>query len=191
MLNSVLGSFSSGVAASTSSYESIATATGTGSSGTITFSSIASTYKHLQIRINGIITSPSNCLRVRFNGDTASNYPYHQLITTSNGASMLVSSVGSSATTAMPIFPTSAAMTSTYPDVAIIDVIDYASSTKNKTLKAFSGSSDNDTIGNTYDSVNLVSGLWLNTAAITSITVFLDSGSFATTASLALYGIRG
>ena len=32
-----------------SSFESIATATGTGSSGVITFSSIPSTYKHLQI----------------------------------------------------------------------------------------------------------------------------------------------
>jgi len=33
------------------SYESIASATGTGSSNTITLSSIPSTYKHLQLRI--------------------------------------------------------------------------------------------------------------------------------------------
>ena len=58
--------------------ELISTATGTGSSGTITFSSIPSTYKHLQIRY-AVIATPSNgpVTSLRFNGDTATNYTMH------------------------------------------------------------------------------------------------------------------
>ena len=43
-----------------SSYESIASATGTGSSGTITFSSIPSTYQSLQLRVSCINTTGDN-----------------------------------------------------------------------------------------------------------------------------------
>ena len=46
-----------------SSFESIATVSGTGSSGTITFSSIPATYKHLQIRYIG----KTNDVKFRFN----------------------------------------------------------------------------------------------------------------------------
>jgi len=56
------------------SYESIASASGTGSSGTITFSSIPSTYTHLQIRGIGRNSYPSTQVNVRFNSDTGSNY---------------------------------------------------------------------------------------------------------------------
>ena len=56
------------------SFESIATATGTGSSGTITFSSIPSTFKHLQIR--GISRNSANSIGalMQYNSDTGSNY---------------------------------------------------------------------------------------------------------------------
>jgi len=56
-----------------SSFESIATATGSGQTS-VTFSSIPSTYKHLQIRIiardNSGNGGGSGALRLRFNGDT-------------------------------------------------------------------------------------------------------------------------
>ena len=58
------------------SFDSIASATGTGSSGTITFSSIPQTYKHLQIRGIGrldVVTGGVST-RIRLNGDTTSNY---------------------------------------------------------------------------------------------------------------------
>ena len=49
--NSIAGFLGTGVAASTSSYESIATTTvGAGGSSSISFTSIPSTYTHLQVR---------------------------------------------------------------------------------------------------------------------------------------------
>ena len=62
-----------------SSYESIASATGTGSSKTITFSSIPSTYASLQIRINGF-TSSSDNWNIRINGDSGTNYTTHYIV---------------------------------------------------------------------------------------------------------------
>ena len=80
------------------SYESIASATGTGSSGTITFSSIPGTYQHLQIRINSRNDSTDGATTtMRFNGDTGSNYARHYLY----GDGATVSASGNATTTSM------------------------------------------------------------------------------------------
>ena len=58
-------------------YVSIATATVTsGGASTITFSSIPSTYTHLQIRIlgRGASATATNVVNIWINGDTASTY---------------------------------------------------------------------------------------------------------------------
>jgi len=39
--------------------------------------------------------------------------------------------------------------------------------------------------------ISFNSGLWMNTAAVTTLTFTLQSGSFVTYSQLALYGIRG
>ena len=66
------------------SFESIATATGTGSNSTLTFSSIPQTYKHLQIRVmsRGNAATDQDNLLIRFNGDTGSNYNSHYVFGT-------------------------------------------------------------------------------------------------------------
>ena len=56
-------------------FESIATFSPT-SGSSVTFNSIPSTYKHLQIRY-AITTSAYADIRFRINGDTGSNYTYH------------------------------------------------------------------------------------------------------------------
>ena len=63
------------------SFESIASASGTGSSGTITFSSIPSTYKSLQIRIfaQSNAGTAARSLYIQTNNDTGSNYVRHDL----------------------------------------------------------------------------------------------------------------
>ncbi len=63
------------------SYESIATVN-VGSSGSsfVEFTSIPSTYKHLQIRANSRYTGYQNsgaAVYLQFNGDTGSNYSLH------------------------------------------------------------------------------------------------------------------
>jgi hypothetical protein len=199
LLNTILGSLSSGVAASTSSYESIASATGTGSSGTITFNSIPSTYKHLQIRMMAKSsytggTGPANWQAiVRFNGDSsASNYTFHQL--KGNGTSATAAGSGSGSYDG--VYVTSAANSdySGYSDiygVAIIDIHNYTSTTQNKTVRALSGNNNNLTTTGSQ-SVTLNSGVWLNTAAIISLTLFEGSSyNWLTGSVFSLYGIKG
>ena len=188
LLNTVLGSLSSGVAASTSSYESIASATGTGSSATITFSSIPSTYKHLQFRWimrSTFASSSAITLKIQLNSDTGSNYAYHSL----NADGAAVSASGSSSQSDIRITTGMAgnSMTANIVGTGIIDIQDYASTTKTKTLKSFSGIDTNTTTGQ----IGMSSGLWNSTSAMNSITFTANNGSFGTTTQIALYGIAG
>jgi len=166
-------------------YESIASATGTGSSGTITFSSIPSTYKHLQIRaitrctLAGVAQED---IQVRVNGDTGTNYSYHNF----QNASTFVNGASATQMTLAQGVVLSAGHTANFVTPVIIDVQDYASTTKNKTFKSFAGIRNPD-IAN----VQIGSGAWLSTSAINSITLLLQSSNWTTTTQFALYGIKG
>lgn len=180
-MSSILGIVSSSRrGAPAGAYESIATATGNGSSGTITFSSIPSTYSHLQIRLQ-VIASGGGGQALRLNGDTGSNYTRHYY--GGNGSSTFAS--GSASQTSIFVGDDSG---STYLSTMIIDIIDYASTTKNKTVRSFFGRDANGS-----GSVYLYSGLWVNTSAVTSVSLgqglfggIFDSGTVAS-----LYGIKG
>lgn len=162
-------------------FDSIATATGTGSSGTITFSSIPSTYQHLQIRCN-VIESPAGDTQIlRFNGDSGSNYARHNLY----GQGTSAVALASTSTTSIPVGPIQQGLDSTQPSPCIIDIHDYASTTKNKTVRVFTGIDKNGS-----GDVTLTSGLWMSTNAITSLTISVP-GNFTTSSTFALYGIKG
>jgi hypothetical protein len=179
----LIGSFSTPVAGS---FESIATATGTGASGTITFSSIPSTYSSLQIRIMSRSSSVGRNIEIRFNSDTGANYSIHNL--RGNGAS--VAATGSANYTEIEAgwIATSADSTDVM-GVCLIDIHDYASTTKNKTLRSISGLDKNG--GTTNERIYLYSGAWMNTAAINSISIVSNSGNWTTASVFSLYGIKG
>jgi hypothetical protein len=184
--NSIAGFLGTGVAASTNSYESIATATGTGASGVITFSSIPSTYSSLQIRWNAKTTGTgtgATGINVTCNGVTTSSYSYHDL--TGNGTA--ASASGAATQTAM-YFDHAACLngSTSIPATGIMDILDYASSSKNKTFRSVQGV---DLNGSGY--IHLSSGLFQSTTAISSITITAAAANFATTAQFALYGIKG
>ena len=170
-----------------SSFESIATATGTGSSGTITFSSIPSTYKHLQIRANLRCSAAAvnTNMYMQLNSDTGSNYAYHRL--TGDGAA--VTAAGSATQTSIFVGGVpSATTTANVMATVIIDIHDYASTTKYKTSRAIFGRNSN----NAYtENIILESGLWQSTSAVNSISFVLDNPSFTTATTIALYGIKG
>ena len=121
MLNTVLGSLSSGVAASTSSYESIATFSATGSETTFTFTSIPNTYQHLQLRAifqrNG---GTQLDVGIRFNSDTGSNYSQHYL--SGDGSTASASGAASSSYVSIGVGPGTS--TSNMFGVSIIDIHD-------------------------------------------------------------------
>ena len=164
------------------SYESIATVTGTGSSATITFSSIPSTYEHLQIRFTGKGTGGAEVdTSIRFNSDTGSNYAWHQVY---GYGTSIASSNGTSQNKILGFY-TTGTNDSNVVSSAVLDILDYKSTNKNKTTRMLSG------LRGTNGFIGLRSGVWLNTAAITSIDIVLDSGNWATTTQIALYGIKG
>ena len=172
------------------SYESIATTTvGAGGASTITFSSIPSTYKHLQIRLIGknsrAVTSDSTYMY--YNGDNSSNlYALHYLY--GDGASS--GSGGLANRNEMYIlYITSANATANYFGAAVIDILDYADTNKYKTMRQIGGDIYNSSALGEF---GMSSGLWRNTAAINSIT-FFGGGSivFSQYTQIALYGIKG
>jgi hypothetical protein len=160
-------------------FVSIASATGDNTSGTITFSSIPSTYTSLQIR--GNITSNSNdSVYVRLNSDTGSNYAYHRLRGVGSGAA---TAAGFATQTFAEIMDT----TDSSPATGfILDIRNYASNSRYKTLRTFYGRDINST-----GRIALYSGLWQSTSAVTSISIIMNSGNFNTGTTISLYGIKG
>lgn len=189
MLTSLIGIIaSSGGSAAAPSFESIATINGNGSAS-VTFSSIPSTYTSLQIRAivrDTATATGTDYLHVRFNSDTGSNYARHHLL----GTGATVSATGSASASFIRIEGTvlTGSLSGSGVGAFLIDLHDYASTTRNKTLRSFSGASLNDTVG---EKIALTSGLWMNTNAITSITLTAGYTGFSTASSFALYGIKG
>ena len=75
-------------------------------------------------------------------------------------------------------------------DAHVTDIYDAFSSTKNKTVRNFTGVA-NAAGGN----ISMVSGLWVSTSAVSTITLLAYSQGVASTfgvgARFSLYGVRG
>lgn len=193
MLNNIAATLGGGVPVSLTDYESIATVTvGAGGSSSVSFTSIAGTYSHLQLRY----TAQSNRgtygidnSKITINSDSGSNYSWHILSGDGNAA---FSGAGTSQTFIKSGDRDLATTTSTNMfGVGVIDFLDYSNTNKYKTTRALSGEDINGTIAGYGGGVSLSSGLWMNTAAITSITLVPANGTAYTQySSFALYGIK-
>jgi hypothetical protein len=167
------------------SYESIQTTTvGSGGTATITFSSIPATFTHLQIRIMARLSTTTSGGRVTFNSDTGANYSRHYLYGT--GASAIAGGNANASNIDIVEATLSSASASIF-GINVIDILDYANTNKYKTLRSLAGTDINGTGG----SINLYSGSWRNTAAISTITIVPQTGSYVEYSSFALYGIKG
>ena len=69
----------------------------------------------------------------------------------------------------------------------IIDIHNYASTTQYKTIRIFAGCDDN---GGSYNELSLSSGLFMDTTAISSITLAYG-GAYQSGTIISLYGIKG
>jgi len=183
LLNIIAGSLSVGVTPSTSSYESIATVTvGAGGSSSISFTSIPSTYTHLQIKGIARDASSNGEIKIEFNSDTTTtNYRKHVLY--GDGSSAYASS--SNNNTCSPI--AYSGQTANAFEAIIIDILDYANTNKNTTIRTLFGKDLNGS-----GDVGLHSNLWVNTNAVSQIDLKVVGGSnFAQYSQFALYGIKG
>ena len=188
MLNIVAGVFSEGTPpAPPNSYESIATVTLGSAASSISFSSIPSTYKHLQLRILARATdsNASNFANLKVNSDTTgSNYARHVLVGDGSSAASY-SSTGSTITNLGEI-PAANASSGMF-GVFVVDLLDYQNTSKNKTIRSLGGDDRNGGGEVNYNSI-----LWMNTAAISSIQLTVFTGSnYAQYSQAALYGIKG
>lgn len=164
-----------------SAFEHIETQTvGAGGAASITFSSIAGTYKHLQIRgLQRMASSPCD-INFRLNSDNGSNYSQHWLYGDGAGAY----SSGGFNTSGGYIGYHSAG--TTYASVYVLDLLDYASTSKFKTSRTLFGGDANGS-----GIVMLSSSSWRSTSAVTSVTLYsTNSVNFAQYSSFSLYGVK-
>jgi hypothetical protein len=147
----------------------------------ITFSSIPQNYKHLQLRLLGT-DGASNTIFLTFNGDTTiGNHKNHTI--SANGSTVVAATALAYIQIAGQYYGGSS--NASYLSAVISDIHNYASTTQNKTVRSFSGYDANGS-----GVVELDSGVWLSTAAITSIKVEIG-GTFSTGSTVALYGMVG
>ena len=166
--------------------------TATGGETSLSFTSIPQTYKSLQIRWMAKDTQTGANLAgpiyTTFNSDTASNYVYHQL--NGNGSTASATWSGGASGSISLIYGDNRSYTG-YTNMfgaGIMDIIDYSNTSKYKTTRTFNGTDAN--VANTNFGLSLQSGLWMSTAAITTIKVEPGTGFVAGT-TFALYGMVG
>jgi hypothetical protein len=156
-----------------------------GGLSSITISSIPQTYSHLQVRYlakSGRVQNLAGQMVMRFNGSYGARG--HNLYGDGSGtaANSYVPAIGEFALAA-----TGSTAGNTF-GVGIIDVLDYANTNKNKTIRSLTGADINGS-GNIFFSSQLIN----STTAISSISFeSLDGGTnLQQYTSFALYGIKG
>jgi len=190
LLNIIAGSLSSGVVPAVGAFESIQTITvGSGGAANIEFTSIPSTYTHLQIRLLARCTRTADgsaSTYMQFNSDTASNYSRHTMYAYGSGSTIYLDSAANSSYIWVNFTGTDF-LTSGIFSVGVIDILEYKNTNIYKTVRALGGDSTNSS----QDQIALHSGNWRNTNAITSIKLYPNVNNFAQYTQAALYGIKG
>ena len=163
-------------------YDALATVTvPSGGVASVTFAGIPTGYKHLQIRCmarstaGGSSVTGMNC---SINGGTnavRNHYLYGNGSSTSAGA-QVANQIGWATGTSQTV--------STFA-VSIVDILDYANTSKNKTFRALAG----DDVNGGGD-IALFSQLFDTTSAISSLSISLGAGNFAEFSQFALYGVK-
>ena len=160
------------------SFETIATGTSDGLSGTITFSDIPQTYTHLQLR-GYAAASGTTQLDARFNNVSTTSYSHHVL--GQYGTGTFGEGEGSRNTM---IFEGLTHETNTF-SAYIIDILEYTS-TKTKTTRGMQGFSNDGSVRG-----SIASNAFYSSAAITRIDLIARSANFRSGSVFALYGIKG
>jgi hypothetical protein len=190
LLSGSLSTPSAKLAFSDTPFQSIATVSvGSGGTSTVSFTSIPSTFVHLQIRFivrenTGSVSNTSDNFRIRYNGDTGSNYSLQRIFQNENN-----NNAGDFYANQTDVVASGLAGASTTASVfsgGIIDIYNYANTNMYKSMKSKMGS-----VNATNGGIFYTGGVWRNTNAITSIELRPDTGDLAQYSHVALYGIRG
>jgi hypothetical protein len=177
----------SGTVITPNSYESISTVTvGSGGSSSVTFSSIPSTYTHLQVR--GIARSnrssaTQDWYELTFNS-TSTGYSAHDL--SGDGSTVNPYAITNATYIELSKCATSTSGTNVFSAI-VIDVLDYGNANKYKTVRSLGGLDMNGS-----GTIAIDSGNWRDTSAISTLTIDAGNGTgFLQYTQFALYGIKG
>lgn len=172
-------SFNAGGFTPTGSYDALATYTvPSGGVSTITFAGLPTggQYTHLQIRASYTTDTGATNLYMNINSN-GSTY-YHYLFGDGSSAT-----AGSTSSNIFTIQWGGGGVSQRYG--LITDILDFASSTKNKTIRTLGGIDNNGSGG-----VFLSSNLYATTSAISSITIGA-SYNLSQYSTFSLYGVKG
>jgi hypothetical protein len=141
-------------------------------------------YKHLQLRAvardTAVIGQTADFLTL--NGDTGANYAYHRVLGSGSGTPAAYSATSANGIQ-LNAWSASTSTTNAF-GASIIDILDAFNTSKNKTTRSFGGNTG------TNNEVGLNSGVWMNTAAISSVTITANV-LFLAGSRFSLYGVRG
>ena len=180
-----IGIMAGSIAGVDPAYELIQSQLLTGTQSLVTFSSIPQTYKHLQVRavVKSDYSGSFDIMLMRVNGAT-SNYSQHVLLGNPGSNSVLSSSTAGAANIQVGWVNGSPTTSAFAP--AVIDILDSFSTTKNKTVRSFSGSP------NDLARVGLYSGAYFSTTTISSLSFLSNyAGNWIAGSRFSLYGVKG
>jgi hypothetical protein len=166
-------------------YDALSTVTvGATAVASIEFAGIPNTYKHLQIR--GIVrysaAAGNNPMYLTLNSDSGANYSWHGLFGSGTSASA-AASINQSRIDIDRIAGANAA--SNIFGAFVIDILDYANTSKFKTTRNLGGIDQN---GSGF--IFFESGLWRSTDAVNTIKFVPPSDNFVQYSQFTLYGVK-
>lgn len=155
------------------------------SAGSITFSGVPQVFSALRVVWSARSDSgiPATYMCLRLNGDTTNSYLWQ--INQANGATSQSGNSGPSLVSMIKM-GTMAAATATAGYIGAGEFV--IPNPGGNTYKAPSGSS-NSAASNTNTYSGAYGGLWVNTAAVTSLTLLPEAGNLVAGSSAALYGM--
>jgi hypothetical protein len=177
-VNSMLGSYESNY------FHHLETVRLGNNASSITFTNLSqyADYQHLQVRFVGtqVNVGGLDTMLMRVNGDTGSNYSFHYL----RNINSTVAS-GAQASYNYPYIGLMAGKDQPESGALIIDFVDAFETTKYKTIRSLGGTAISGDKG-----VGLYTALWMNTSAVSSITLAGFTGNLAAGSRFSLYGIK-
>lgn len=157
-----------------------------GSAANVDLTSIVGTYAHLLIIVyaRGDTAAASTGLNMQFNGDTAANYDYQQLV--GSAAAVVTSENFAQVRISHGQIPANTAGANLF-NASVIFIPHYAGSTNNKVALSMTSLKTGTASGNILNYLN--GGFWRSNAAITRVTLIPATGNFVAGTRVSLYGM--
>jgi hypothetical protein len=169
-------------------YVSLATFTCVGAETSVDFTSINQSYQHLEIRYvarGGSSGASYNDIFMQMNGVTSANYS--DMYQGGDGGTLFAGGGTTGLTRMRAGLQTQNGLTAGIFGCGLIRIPNYTSTTSYKIQRAECGWSST---GQTGTLIQFGGGLWVNTNAVTSLSLIPGDGSWIAGSTFSLYGIK-